>query len=344
MITLILLVCALMLEKDQDRQLLDALQAYVAQLLDARLDIVPLATQRLPAFIADRYALFEAHILHQRCVLLVPRDDLDDTPGAIAKHIGTIRRDHPDHIVIVIATRISAHNRQRLIAQHVPFIVPGNQMFVPDLAIDLREHFRKARDVPLERLSPAAQMVLLGALRGALTDTTATELAARFRYSVMSMSRAIDELEAAELAVVEVSGKFRHVRFAFEGAALWHRARGLLRSPVRKRRTVRWCKAVVDLPAAGESALAMWTDLAPPPVEVHAIAAADWNAFARANGLDDPPGWNQPQAEVETWSYDPALTGDHRIVDPVSLWLSLPDSSDERFGIAKDQLLKEAGL
>lgn len=333
-----------MLKTDENPGDLDALRHYVTQLLGTRLDIELLDTPRLPAFVQDRYQLYLAHILQHRCILLAPRDPLDETPGAIAKHLDLIRRDFPDHIVIMIANRISTHNRQRLITQHVPFIVPGNQMFVPDLAIDLREHFRQERATPVDRLSPAAQMVLLGALRGTLSDSTATDLAARFRYSVMSMSRAIDELEAAELAVVEVSGKFRHVRFALEGPELWHRARGLLRSPVRKRRTVRWCKEVVDLPVAGGSALALWTDLVPPPVEVHAIAAADWKAFARANGLDDPPGWNETQAEVETWSYDPALTGDHRIVDPVSLWLSLPDSSDERFGLAKDQLLKEAGL
>ncbi len=29
------------------------------------------------------------------------------------------------------------------IAQKVPFIVPGNQLYLPDLGLDLREYFRQ---------------------------------------------------------------------------------------------------------------------------------------------------------------------------------------------------------
>lgn len=333
-----------MLKTDETPGDLDALRHYVTQLLGTRLDIQRLDTPRLPAFVQDRYQLYIAHILQHRCILLAPRDPLDETPGAIAKHLDLIRRDFPDHIVIMIANRISTHNRQRLIAQHVPFIVPGNQMFVPDLAIDLREHFRQERTTPVDRLSPAGQVVVLAALRGTLADTTPTGLAARFGYSAMSMSRAIDELEAVDLVTTEVTGKFRHIHFVAAGQALWTRARGLLRSPVRKRRTVRWCAEVAKLPLAGESALAQWTDLTAPMIEVHAIAAADWTSFARLHGLEDGPSWSEPHMEVETWSYDPLTIGDHRLVDPLSLWLSLPDSQDDRIGMAKGSLLKEAGL
>lgn len=333
-----------MLGIKQDHAGLDALRDYVAQLLGTRLDIEPLPALRLPGFLHDRYQLYGAHILQHRCILLVPHEQIDETPGAVAKHLTVIQRDFPDHVVILIATRISAHNRQRLIAQHVPFIVPGNQMFVPDLAIDLREHFRSQRDAPVERLGPTAQLLLLAALQNALVDTTPTGLAARLHYSVMSMSRAIDELEALELVTTEVSGKFRHIRFILEGAALWQRARDLLRSPVKKRRTVRWNAEVMKLPLAGDSALAQRTDLTAPIVEVHAIAATEWSTFARLNGLEDGPSWSEPHIEIETWSYDPLLLGDRRVVDPLSLWLSLPDSLDDRFGLAKDQLLREAGL
>lgn len=333
-----------MLEKEDDRQHLHALQVYVAQLLGTRIDIAPLDTRRLPAFIADRYALFETHILHRPCVLLVPRTELDATPGTTAKHLAVVQQAFPDHIGIVFAERISTHNRQRLIAQHVPFIIPGNQMFVPDLAIDLREHFRKAREAPAETLGPTAQLLVLAALRGPLTETTPTGLATRLGYSAMSMSRAIDELEAVEMVTTSIQGKFRHVDFVDIGPSLWRRARTLLRSPVRKRHVIGWSREAAELPLAGGTALGDWTDLTPPMVEVRAIAAADWNSFVRRNDIDTSPGWAEAQLEIETWSYDPLILGDHRIVDPVSLWLSLPDSSDERFGLAKDQLLKDVGL
>lgn len=325
-------------------EIVKALRDYVAQLLDVRLTVAPVAAPALPAFLRDRYALHSTTILHQRCLLLTALNPLDETPGTIAKHLDVVRRSYPGDLIIVVADRISTHNRQRLIAQHVPFIIPGNQMFVPDLAVDLREHFRKGRETPADTLSPTAQLLVLAAVRGDLVETTASVLADRFGTSAMSMSRALDELAALNLATTEVRGKYRHLHIRHQGPALWAQARALLRSPVRKRRTVRWCPEATQLPLAGESALAQWTDLSAPVLAVHAIAASDWTRFAAAHGLGEPAGWNEPQIEIETWSYDPLSLGDARIVDPLSLWLSLPESNDDRFGLAKDALLKEAGL
>lgn len=38
------------------------------------------------------------------------------------------------------------------------------------------------------------------------------------------------------------------------------------------------------------------------------------------------------------------LLGDNGTVDPISLWLSIPNSADERIGAAKDALFKKVGL
>jgi hypothetical protein len=101
---------------------------------------------------------------------------------------------------------------------------------------------------------------------------------------------------------------------------------------------------VIEAPLAGESALAELTDVAAPRNETRAIAASDWKALARRFNLERPARWDEPVVELETWSYDPATLGSLEIVDPLSLWLSLPDSSDERLGVAKDMLLRQAKL
>jgi hypothetical protein len=334
-----------MLANETDPIDLAELQTYVMQLLGARIDIKPFAkANSLPAFLRDRYSLFAARLLNHRCILMIAAEGIDETPGAIAKHRALLQRDYPDHLIILIANRISTHNRQRLIAQHVPFIVPGNQMFVPDLAIDLREHFRKQREAPADKLGPTAQLLVLAALQGELAVWTPTGLAERFDYSTMTMSRAIDELEAFDLATAQVQGKFRHFQFRVTGERLWDAAHPLLRSPVRKRHIVRHSVELERLPLAGESALAHWTDLGGPAVEVRAVAAASWPKLAKAHGLDVPPDWNEPQVEVETWSYDPLELGEAQVVDPLSLWLSLPERGDDRFAMARDSLLQKGGL
>jgi hypothetical protein len=331
---------------DRNKALLAATAAYVETVLQAPLLIDrPMATSKLPPFLTQRYDLIEGEILGRPCLLMLGNNIQDDTPATIAKHRDLIRRQASGRAVILVTDRVSNHNRHRLIGQHVPFIVPGNQLFVPELAVDLREHFRSERDAPADGLAPTAQLLVLAALMGRIApETTATELASLFHYSAMSMGRAITELEAFELAQTESAGRFRHVRFTLPRDTLWIRALPLLRSPVRKRRRVRRPPDGLDLPLAGETALAERTNLSDPRLETRAVAASAWKHIAASYDLGRPPSWDEPVIDLETWAYDPLLLGDSGMVDALSLWLSLPNGADDRVAAAKDALLTQVGL
>lgn len=331
---------------DSGKTLLASAASYVEHVLQTPLIVDgPAASEKLPAFLTQRYGLFEGEILDQPCILMLGTGFHDDTPATIAKHRDLLRRQSPGWAVIFVTERLSNHNRHRLISQHVPFIVPGNQLFVPELAVDLREHFRSERVALADGLTPTAQLIVLAVLMGRIgPETTPSELASRFRYSAMSMSRAVTELEAFELAETEVTGRFRRLRFILPREALWSRVRSHLRTPVRKRRRVRRLPQDLALPLAGETALAEKTDLSFPRIETRAMAASDWKAFATHFELDQPLNWDEPFIELETWSYDPLLLGEEKIVDALSLYLSLPDSTDDRIQSAKDSLLEQVGL
>lgn len=326
--------------------LFEAARSYVEQVLQAPLLIDgPVATPGLPSFLLERYRLMAGEIFGSDCILMVPIGEHIETPATIAKHRELLQRHFPARTAVLVTDRLSNHNRHRLIAQRVAFIVPGNQLFVPELAMDLREHFRSDKGEPTDGLTPAAQLIVLAALMERVgMETTPSELASRFRYSAMSMGRAISELEGLELLEAETSGRYRHVRFALSRDKLWTRVRPLLRTPVRKRRRVRRPVGDIEMPRAGETALAKRTDLSDPRIETRAIAAADWKSIAKRYELDRPVGWDEPVIELETWTYDPLLLGSVELVDPISLWLSLPDSPDDRFGTAKDALLRQADL
>lgn len=50
----------------------------------------------------------------------------------------------------------------------------------------------------------------------------------------------------------------------------------------------------------------------------------------------------EPEAtEIEVWKYPPELFARNGKVDPLSLYLSLADTKDERIEIAIDALMKE---
>jgi hypothetical protein len=318
------------------------LERYLGETLHARIRVKPFETvSSLPSFLARSYKLYETRIAGRRCVF-VAAGEAAGKPGDIAKHVALIRSGVKDAVVVFAAPSLSAHNRSRLLGQGIAFVVPGNQLYIPELAMDLREHFRAPRSRTVDGLSPAAQAVLfLHLLRRDEGATTPSAIAERQRYSAMSIGRAFDELAAAGLAETEKRGKERHLRFRGDGRALLEDARDLLRSPVRAVKFI--CDGHIGpiLKRAGESALAELTDLSPPRIDTYAVAAGDWKAVAENSGFVETDEYDAGFI-VETWSYDPAGLSDDPVVDPLSLFAQFKDHGDERVAMAAERLLEKA--
>ncbi|GAB4154227.1 MAG: hypothetical protein Tsb0016_26550 [Sphingomonadales bacterium] len=318
-----------------------ALQHYLGATLHARVDIAPFDNAAsLPLFLARSYTLHETSIAGRR-VILVATEKAAGTPSDIAKHIALVRSAVRDAVVVFVTPSLSAHHRSRLLSQGVAFIVPGNQLYIPELAMDLREHFRAPKPQTVDGLTPAAQAVLfLHLLHRDEGATTPSMIAKRLRYSAMSIGRAFDDLAAAGLADTEKRGKERHLRFRKEGRALLEEAQALLRSPVRAVKYIGSGPIGPTLKRAGEAALAELSDLSMPRIETWAVAASDWKAVAVAENLVET---DECEAAfiIETWSYDPAGLSDDAKVDPLSLYAQFKDHRDERVAMAAEQLLEK---
>lgn len=316
-----------------------ALERYLGELLHDRIDVRPFEnTRSLPSFIGRTYELYEARILGRHCVIVAKLDGTG-TPADIAKHIDLVR--NATQTMVAFATmNVSAHNRSRLIGKGVPFIVPGNQLYIPDLAIDLREHFRAPRHRQADGLSPAAQTVLFHHIlhldENAITPSL---LAERLHYSAMSIGRGFDDLVATGLAKTVRHGKERRIYFKAEGRHLLEEATPFLRSPVRSLKFVRRSAFILNLKLAGETALSHLTDLASPRIETYAVAASDWKAISKTADLTETDR-HEANCIIETWTYDPAALSDTHTVDVLSLYAQFRDHRDERVVMAADQLLE----
>jgi DNA-binding MarR family transcriptional regulator len=316
------------------------LERYLRSTLhDDRIRIYPFEPDKsLPLFLTRAYKFYETQIAGRRCVLPTTREHAE-TPGEIAKHIALVRsKIHA--IIIFAAPFLSAYNRSRLISQGVAFVVPGNQLYIPELAMDLREHFRAPKPRTSEGLSPAAQAVLFHhLLRRDEYATTPSAIARRLHYSAMSIGRAFDDLVAIGLATTERHGTETHLKFSVNAGALLETARPYLRSPVRSVKHIRNGKAVSMLKLAGESALAELTDLSRPRINTYAIGANDWKVFGHTSNLLEV---DEAEAEraVETWSYDPSGLSDTQVVDRLSLYAQFWNHPDERVSMAAEKLLE----
>jgi hypothetical protein len=154
----------------------------------------------------------------------------------------------------------------------------------------------------------------------------------------MSIGRAFDDLVAIDLAETDRHGRERRIRFSSEGRALFDAAQKHLRTPVRALKFISGDIRGAPLKIAGESALAMLTELAPPRIKTRAVAASDWKSVVRQYALIETDR-HAADYIVESWSYDPERLTDTDVVDRLSLYAQFKDHSDERVAAAAEQLL-----
>lgn len=328
--------------KDTDNKMrieLQQLEKYLNQALGVTLALTRWPDcARLAPFLRQRYSFRETQLLDTPCLLMVDEDKQEQAAGVIRKHMTQVQDKWPADVVYVRG-RLTPYNRKRLVEQKVPFIVPGNQMYLPMLGVDFREHFRRQREVPAS-FRPATQtMMIHWLLKGTDEHLTPAQMARQLGYTPMTMTRAFDELEAAELGKVTQHGKERHLRFVDAKRDIWNKAQPFLRSPVTKQLCVLQPHPAPEVVQAGLTALAQYSMLAPPAHPVIALYGQDWKTLPLWHNKTPIPRQDPGAIEIEVWSYRPGLFADQGVVDPLSLYLSLKDNEDERVQAAVEEMI-----
>lgn len=299
--------------------------------------------KRLPVFLARLYRFFETRIGHTPLLFMAARQAGNHTPAEVRKHVDLANPEF-DGVVVYSAERLTASFRARLILTGVAFAIPGNQLYVPQLATDLREHFRGPKPERPDKLSPSAQLVLFfHLLRNEREQPrTPTELAELLPYSTMTVGRAFDELAAAGLAHVERHGRKKLLWFRAERRFLVDTAKTFLIRPERRLDHVRWLQEPPELPLAGEHALARLSDLKPPAtLPVFAVTPRQMRDLLAVGRAETSEAAYDSDGTLETWRYDPSVLARNDIVDPLSLFAQFWDDPDERLSIAVDRLLEQ---
>ncbi len=297
------------------------------------------ATGKLPYYLQDAYTIREMQLLGQRFVLAAPRRKAARATLPANEQLLKLHKVVGLPVILVV-TALLSYERKRLIDQKVPFIVPGNQLYLPTLGLDLREYFRQAATRGREPFSPATQALLITALLRTpwQAEWHAGPMMETLGYGVMTTSRAIRELSAAEIATVRQAGRLRMLHMEDTPAGIWQRAQPLMRTPVKRSVWVRLPANIKKgLPLAGLSALAHYSMLAEPPTTVYAVSAAQWKGAAEFE-VEVLPEPERDACQWQVWSYAPGLLPKSKRVDPLSLWLSLRGDGDERVKIALEEL------
>ena len=300
---------------------------------------------KLPYYLQDEFELHELKAADRTILLAVNRRKKRLTPSVLREWLDKLEAA-ASRPVIYVTGALASYERKRLIEQKVPFIVPGNQLYLPDLGIDLREYFRQPPKDAINGFSPATQALLLRAL---LSKSTQTEwnpaaMASEVGYTAMTASRVVNELTSAGVARLHQRGGARWLLMDRAPAETWELIRPRLRTPVKRQYWARTATAFDQkgAPLAGLSALAHYTQLADPATPVYAVDVERLRSPGFKNVKETP----EPVlggCQLQVWSYVPILeisakNHDEKTVDPLSLSLSFQGNMDERIELALEEL------
>jgi len=327
---------------------------YIQETLNIQALVAPMAKShrdRLPMYIQETYDLYNATLFNTEIILAELKNGNEISIQQTEKQVQLIKNQLQRKVVVVLKN-VEAYNRKRLIEKGINFIVPGKQLYLPDLLVDLRESYSNFRAKQKnEKLLPSAQFVLIYHIihrynNWKLEEHSFKEIAKKIDYTPMAITNAIDSLKYHGL--LEVLGeKEKYIRFKYERHELWNIAerQNLLINPVLKKVFIDEKPRDLFLLESNLSALPEYTDLNPSKQQYYAIEKTVFYGLQKSNALVN---LNEQEGRfvLEVWKYNPLtlvdqLPNELGVVDPLSLYLSVKDSKDERVEIALDKILEK---
>ena len=329
-------------------KLLEETQKYFNEITGSPLEIITVqdtVRKKFPRFFLDLYDFHETAFLKQSFILALSNKKNKSTPAQLGKHRELIRETAGKETVFVFQREaMAAYNRNRMIHHGIAFIIPGWQMFIPFMMIDLKE-FGMAkihRAVPAEKLSVAAQILLLYHLqRKNLDDLTLTELSDLFSFDKMTVFNAIFEMQELRLCETGFKGRNKIFHFIAKGRALWEKALPYLKNPIWHKHQV---KLTRDPDAmffkSGMTALAHYSMMADNEYETYAVSQKTWKDVSINWDLTEIPNPDEDSLSIEVWRGNPAMLAENGVIDRLSTYLIFKEDADERVQASLDKILE----
>ncbi len=326
---------------------MEKLKEYIYELLGQEIELTKLpdhTLNKLPFLFRNSYEFYSTKISKHELIFLVLDKEGTFNAQQLRKQFEIIRSAF-NKPVVVITDDITTVNRKRLIDYKISFISPGKQMFLTELLIDFQD-FNKKEDFRKNiKLLPSAQVIVLYCIlhrEDDLSQYTFKELAEKFRYTQMGITKAVNDLKRKGLVDV-IGTKEKSIVFEKDIPKLWKQAEDLFVNPIFK--TVYIDKKPQSLLHSNTTALEEYTDMNPGTQEYFAIERTQFYELEKENqffNLNDENG----HFVLEVWKYNPERIAKNitqkNNVDPLSLYLSLKDEFiDERTDMALDQIIKK---
>ena len=293
---------------------------------------------KIPIYLSRAYKFRAVEIAEKRIVLAELVSLKNITPAQLKKQQHQLEEFCQLPVVFLI-DYMEAYLRKRLVEMQISFIVPGKQLYIPSLLIHLNEVKRGKPTAQREKLSPAAQCLLLYHLQIENLDKMQLKIIAeKMNYSAMTVSRVAKEL--MQFSLCEIIGKKeKAIDFPKLKKEIWTKALSVATNPIIQKVFVNQMPVSIQPVYAGETAMEHYTHLNAGKTKTVAIGKETFAKLKKEKLIELNPYEGNYQLEV--WNYNPELLGKGNYVDVLSLYLSMKDESDERTQIELEHLLNK---
>lgn len=320
-----------------------ALQQYLEEVFGSFIKPVPEKEKirSIPLYLKGNFDLFASNLAGQKVIWAEVKNGSEITPDQLQKQ-GQQLKGYLQAPVIFVFENLPTWQRKRLIEKKVGFAEPFQQLYVPELLLQIKDGYRK--EIPFtkdsDRLKPPAQFLLLYHLQvQTLEEKVFHQIAGLLNYSPMTVTRAVKELAAFSL--LEVMGsKEKMLRFENRGRQLWDKALPFLTSPVRDSWLTENIYINEYFRTCSDTALAAYTMLAETKLTCWAVGKDAYRVLKSQPPYKDLHK-NYGDHKLEIWHYNPVPLSPSNEVDKLSLYLSMRHEEDERVQGALQNLINE---
>lgn len=309
------------------------LASYLQALTEKDFSLEPSQEEKnLPLFLREHYTLRETKWLGRGYLLALEKQGWElGSPKEYRNQTDQMRKLLGRPLVLVIP-EITASVRNRLVDMRVPFIVPGTQLFIPEVWMELQEKYPGMSGAKNSKsFTPTAQLMLLHHLQSGKIDTlTGKDLAKQLGCTAAMISKCREEFEQKELCELVRVGKTIQMNFTLPSKDLWQQALPYLSSPVQERHWIQHTQENESLLDAGITALSKRSMLADDKIRTYCLHRNKFSKDLKTGMLQTCPDADQAIFKLEAWTYNPNALSRNGQIDTLSLWLSLRDDPDER--------------
>ena len=313
------------------------------QRIFGRASVKALDTSRMPIYLTERFDLAAIMLFNNRFVLAEYKNPQKLYVDTIKKDIKQIKK-HTDKSPVFVFSDLRLSQRNHLIQNSIPFIVPETQIFIPYPPISLTEVETKERFIT-EKFKKSTQVIFAYLLLNNFETFNAPKISKQLGYSVATANRALSELVDKGLITYNNSGT-RKQYVITNKKSYWEQGKQYLFNPITIAKI--FAKNTINteeryLFKSGDTALCEYSDDFDERTDLEQHYACYSNSLDGIRNSSFPMIIEQSMSNfvaIEFLAYDPALLSKDDKVDPVTLYAQYIDKHDERVEIAFDKIIE----